>query len=257
MIILHIDLDAFYAQVEQIRLKLDASVPLAVLQWNGLLAVNYAARKFNIKRHSTPQDALALCPEIRLVHVATFNQSDSTPQYYENPSYHSHKVSLDFYRRASKQIFSIFNRFASNLERASCDEAFIDLTALIHYQISSNEYRQILNIPDTQADDDFTCIWTPDLGVLIGDQVTTTTEKIDLELCLAAHYCLKIRLAVFNELGYTCSAGISLNKMLAKLGSGLNKPMKQTVIRDSQVLDFMKDLSLSSIRSLGGNFILI
>lgn len=79
--ILHVDLDAFYAQVEMVRLGLDPryswhlfpfktslqthktpslilsaeffSIPLAVQQWNGLIAINYAARAFHIKRVST------------------------------------------------------------------------------------------------------------------------------------------------------------------------------------------------------------
>lgn len=37
-VIIHVDMDAFYAQVEQKRLGLDASVPLAVQQWNGACA---------------------------------------------------------------------------------------------------------------------------------------------------------------------------------------------------------------------------
>ena len=37
-VILHLDLDCFYAQVEHNRLKIPLSVPLAVQQWNGLIA---------------------------------------------------------------------------------------------------------------------------------------------------------------------------------------------------------------------------
>lgn len=37
-VILHLDLDCFYAQVEQNRLKIPLNVPLAVQQWNGLIA---------------------------------------------------------------------------------------------------------------------------------------------------------------------------------------------------------------------------
>jgi hypothetical protein len=37
-VILHLDLDCFYAQVEHNRLKIPLNIPLAVQQWNGLIA---------------------------------------------------------------------------------------------------------------------------------------------------------------------------------------------------------------------------
>ena len=40
-VILHLDLDCFYAQVEHNRLKMPLTVPLAVQQWNGLIAGIY------------------------------------------------------------------------------------------------------------------------------------------------------------------------------------------------------------------------
>jgi DNA polymerase eta len=70
-IIIHVDLDAFYAQVEHVRLNIPLEQPLCVQQWNGLIAVNYAARTKGIKRHCTVKEALEKCPELKLVHVAT------------------------------------------------------------------------------------------------------------------------------------------------------------------------------------------
>jgi nucleotidyltransferase/DNA polymerase involved in DNA repair len=52
-VIVHLDLDCFYAQVEQRRLGIPASEPVAVQQWGSLLAVNYVARKFGIKRSAS------------------------------------------------------------------------------------------------------------------------------------------------------------------------------------------------------------
>lgn len=49
-VIVHLDLDCFYAQVEQRRLGIPAGEPVAVQQWGSLLAVNYVARKFGVKR---------------------------------------------------------------------------------------------------------------------------------------------------------------------------------------------------------------
>ena len=50
-VILLLDLDCFYAQCETVRLGLDPSLPLCLLQWNSALAVNYPARNlFDLKR---------------------------------------------------------------------------------------------------------------------------------------------------------------------------------------------------------------
>lgn len=47
-VILHLDLDCFYAQVEHNRLKIPLTVPLAVQQWNGLIAGNLLFYEINI-----------------------------------------------------------------------------------------------------------------------------------------------------------------------------------------------------------------
>lgn len=47
------------------------STPLAVQQWDGIIAVNYSARKFGVKRGDRAETALSKCPQIKLVHVET------------------------------------------------------------------------------------------------------------------------------------------------------------------------------------------
>lgn len=74
----------------------------------------------------------------------------------------------------------------------------------------------------------------------------------DLRLRIAADICQDIRSAIYEKLKFTCSAGIAHNKTLAKLVSALHKPNKQTVLRDCEVLDFMKTLPFTKIRGLGG-----
>ena len=68
-VILHLDLDAFYAQVEQRRLGIDRSVPLAVQQWQALIAVSYAARARGVSRVMQAAEARKHCPELVLVHT--------------------------------------------------------------------------------------------------------------------------------------------------------------------------------------------
>jgi DNA polymerase eta len=56
------DSDAFYAACEAVRLGIDRELPLVVLQWDSLIAVNYPARKFGISRMDKLQDAKSRCP---------------------------------------------------------------------------------------------------------------------------------------------------------------------------------------------------
>ncbi|KAF9570711.1 DNA-directed DNA polymerase eta rad30 [Mortierella alpina] len=76
----------------------------------------------------------------------------------------------------------------------------------------------------------------------------------EMQILKAAEYCNKVRQAVKDELGYTCSAGVANNKLLAKLGSGMNKPFQQTIILPKYVPDLLHGLKLKKIRNLGGKF---
>lgn len=111
-VIAHCDVDAAYAQFEAARLGIDcAKVPVAVLQWSALIAVNYVARAHGVSRFNcTLEQAKERCPELQLIHVASYGPGDDTPQYYKDPSPRTHKISLDLYRRESKKIMEIFQR---------------------------------------------------------------------------------------------------------------------------------------------------
>ncbi|KAH0605144.1 uncharacterized protein H6S33_005126 [Morchella sextelata] len=134
-VIAHIDLDAFYAQVETKRLSLPADEPLAVQQWQNLIAVNYAARAHSVTRHETATDALKRCPQLRLVHVATWRAGDMHWAYHDTPSIATHKACLDPYRAESKKILALFRSACPRVEKASIDESFLDLSAMVHGEL--------------------------------------------------------------------------------------------------------------------------
>ncbi len=73
-----IDLDCFYAAVEHVRLGIARDVPLAVQQWENVIAVNYAARAAGVTRHERVDSIKKKCPGIRLVHVATLDRGPHT-----------------------------------------------------------------------------------------------------------------------------------------------------------------------------------
>lgn len=74
----------------------------------------------------------------------------------------------------------------------------------------------------------------------------------DLRLHIAAQLTQEIRAAVFNELQYTCTAGIAHNKVLAKLVSAKHKPNKQTALPGAAVLAMMREVPFRKLRFLGG-----
>ena len=143
-VILHLDMDCYYAQCESKRLGLPSDVPLAVSQWGGLLAVNYAARSFGVRRGDRVEAAIQKCPQLRTPHVAVIGgragsgMNDPVPEGTSSSSdairelRRESKITLDFYRSESAHVFEALASVATSakIERASIDEAYIDITSL-------------------------------------------------------------------------------------------------------------------------------
>ncbi|KAG2219442.1 hypothetical protein INT45_002327, partial [Circinella minor] len=260
--IVHIDLDCFFCQVEQVRLGLSPDIPAAVQQWHGLIAVNYAARAKGVQRMETAAEAKKLCPEIQLIHVATYGPNDQKPQYHLKPNRSTHKVSLDVYREASKNIFKIFHRHCDKIQKIGLDEGYMDMTDKVNEIILQQYVPRYLD----KLDDEICSIpihWE-ELGITIknddGDDndskqyqsIPPTTTWSDLQLAIGAKISNQIRKEIFDELHYTCSAGIGHAKSVAKLCSSRNKPDKQTILRRSAMMGFMRDIPFTKIRNMGG-----
>ncbi|KAH7361174.1 sister chromatid cohesion protein Eso1 [Pyrenochaeta sp. MPI-SDFR-AT-0127] len=265
-VIAHVDLDAFYAQCETVRLGIDPSRPLAVQQWQGLIAINYAARAFGLNRHVTTTEALKQCPEIVLQHVATWKEGDEKWAYHENSfkDMATHKVSLDPYRMESRKILKCIKEALpekeQRVEKAGIDEVFLDLSAQVH-TILLQRYPELSGavpyddpterlpkVPTTVLD------WAADALVETGEEDGEDVDPDWDDVCMviASEIVRDVRKAVKDTLGYTCSGGVARNKMLSKLGSGYKKPNQQTVIRNRAVKHFLSGMKFTKIRMLGG-----
>lgn len=82
------------------------------------------------------------------------------------------------------------------------------------------------------------------------DRASYSSSK--LRLLVGGTIVSDIRKAVFEETGYTCSAGIAHNKILAKLVCGMNKPNKQTILPLNSIHGLFEKLDISKIKSMGG-----
>ncbi|WP_321400660.1 DNA polymerase IV [Maridesulfovibrio sp.] len=106
--IMHIDMDAFFASVEQLDNPELRGKPVGVgslHERSVLSAASYEARKFGVRSAMPVRQALKLCPELQVV-------SGSRHRYKEI----SHKV------------MEVLGNYTPVVEQASIDEAYIDIT---------------------------------------------------------------------------------------------------------------------------------
>ncbi len=110
--ILHVDMDAFYASIEERKEPRLKQLPLIVAKdprktgGRGVVATaNYVARKYGVHSAMSDQEALKLCPK------AVFRFSG-----------------FDLYRSVSSQIHRIFHQYTDMVEYVALDEAYLDVT---------------------------------------------------------------------------------------------------------------------------------
>ena len=106
--VLHVDMDAFYASVEQRDDPALRGRPVAVGGKSGrgvVMAASYEARPFGVRSAMPAAHARRLCPDLVMV-----------PPRFE------------VYRAVSREVRAIFHRYTDLVEPLSLDEAYLDVT---------------------------------------------------------------------------------------------------------------------------------
>lgn len=181
--IIHVDMDAFYASVEQMDFPELKGKALAVggSEKRGVVAAaSYEARKFGVRSAMSGMQAKRNCPELIFV-----------PPRFER------------YREISKAVRAIFYDYTDLVEPLSLDEAYLDVTE---------------------------------------------NKKGNPSASLIAQ---EIRQRILNDIGLTASAGISVNKFIAKIASDYNKPNGQKTVNPEAVLDFLEVLDIRKFHGVG------
>ncbi|QYA41950.1 DNA polymerase IV [Macrococcoides bohemicum] len=182
--IIHIDMDAFYAQVEQRDNPDLKGKPVIVggkSRNRGVVATaSYEARKFGVHSAMPTARAHQLCPD----------------GYYVSPRF-------DVYKEVSSQIMSIFKGYTDIVQPVSLDEAYLDITHLVRKDLGASQ-----------------------IAAFIKRDILTATNL-------------------------TCSAGVSYNKFLAKIASGMNKPNGLTVIHYGNVEQILTELPIGEFPGVG------
>ena len=181
--IIHVDMDAFYASVEQMDNPSLRGKPIAVggSENRGVVAAaSYEARKFGVRSAISGVLAKKNCPELIFV-----------------------KPRFDRYKEISRKIQKIFLEYTDLVEPLSLDEAYLDVTI---------------------------------------------NKKGNPSASLLAQ---EIRQRIFNEIGLTASAGISVNKFVAKIASDYNKPNGQKTVNPDEVVSFLEELPIRKFYGVG------
>ena len=181
--IIHVDMDAFYASVEQLDNPELQGKPVAVggNEIRGVVsAASYEARKFGVKSAMSGVLAKQKCPHLIFV-----------------------KPRFGRYKEISKKIRAIFYDYTDLVEPLSLDEAYLDVT---------------------------------------------DNKKGNPSASLIAQ---EIRQRIWDEIGLRASAGISINKFLAKVASDINKPNGQKTIKPDEVIEFLEKLSVHKFYGIG------
>jgi DNA polymerase IV len=182
--IIHIDMDAFYASVEQRDNPALRGKPVAVggspEKRGAVAAASYEARKFGVYSALPSRSAQARCPQLIFV-----------------------KPRFEVYKQISTQIREIFDQYSDLVEPVAFDEAYLDVT--------ENKRRE------------------------------ASAQKL----------ANAIRSDIFAATQLTASAGVSVNKFLAKMASGLNKPNGMAVILPQTAVDFVAGLPIEKFHGIG------
>ncbi|XP_061673941.1 DNA polymerase iota [Syngnathoides biaculeatus] len=203
-VILHFDLDCFYAQVEMIRNPALRDVPLGIQQKYIIVTCNYVARQQGVTKLMSVTNAREKCPQLVLVKGED----------------------LTHYREMSYQVTDLLLSFCPLVERLGFDENFVDITEMVEKRLSCTPVFSFQgHVYGTSK------------------EVADAKANYHPELALGSHIAAELRESIHAKLGLTGCAGVATNKLLAKLVSGTFKPNQQTTLLPDNVDDIMGSLS--------------
>ncbi|KAH3837240.1 hypothetical protein DPMN_110621, partial [Dreissena polymorpha] len=179
-----------------------------------IVTCNYVARARGLTKLMTVKEAKSKCPELVLVCGED----------------------LTHYRNMSYKISRYLQSFCPLAERLGFDENFLDITTLVNERMHKSDAVSLDEVS----------------GHIFADQAVVGTCDCGCtqRLVIGSQIAAEIRAGLQSELGITCCAGISHNKLLAKLVASCFKPNQQTVLLPCHAPQLLS--KLESVRQIPG-----
>lgn len=183
-VILHYDMDCFYASIEtRDNPKKYKNKPM-VVAGGVVTTANYEARKYGIHSAMSTYEAKNLCQNLLVV-----------PPNKEK------------YLKESEKIHELVLKITHRIEFIALDEGYIDISDVIPKYSSKEKFAKIF------------------------------------------------RERIYKHTGLTCSVGIGVNKISAKIASDINKPFGQYIFNTrSEFVEYMKDKKIRKLQGVGEKF---
>lgn len=220
-IIMHLDMDAFFASVEERENPKLRGRPIVIGadpkggSGRGVVSTaSYAARKFGIHSAVPISTAWKLCPAPTCTYLP---------------------VDMKLYEIVSERIMQLI-----------CE--------VVQKQCHSERSRSVVKNPVPLRAGSFGSPGSPQDDIVV-EQVSIDEAFVDVSFCESFEAAEELARAIKNEIKkcerLSCSVGIGPNKLIAKIASDFQKPDGLTLVRANEAADFLASMPVRKLPGIG------
>ena len=214
-VVLHVDMDCFYASCERLREPELRGEPVVVGMGyeagetiGAVATASYEAREYGVDSAQPISQAVERLPPVE--------RPDLGSAHTDRGHYRS--VDMEFYQSVASEVKAILHDCAETVREVSVDEAYLDVTDRTSWETVEDPTR-----------------------------ASGAAEQRTLAEGLARH----VRERIAREVGVPASVGVAPNMATAKIASDHDKPDGLTVVPPGQVADFLAPLPIEEIHGVG------
>ncbi|MFB6234655.1 MAG: helix-hairpin-helix domain-containing protein [Halopenitus sp.] len=238
-VILHVDMDCFYASCERLREPELEGEPLVVGmgyqpgQTIGAVATaSYEAREFGVDSAQPISQALENLPR----------RANADPDDPDAPdpseSGHYRPVDMEYYKSVAADVKEVLHDCADTVREVSVDEAYLDVMARTAWDVAGDVDLDEANGAAERTDE------PPEAAESAAAGPATYRR-------LAEGYARYVRDRIERQAGVPASVGVAPNMSTAKIASDFDKPEGLVVVPPGTVREFLGPLPTEEVHGVG------
>jgi DNA polymerase IV (DinB-like DNA polymerase) len=221
-IVLHVDMDCFYASCERLREPALDDEPVVVgmgyepgSDHGAVATASYEARDHGVESAQAISKAVQQVAPIEYPSVG----DDDAPRGHYRP------VDMEYYKSVAASIKEILREYADTVREVSIDEAYLDATERTAWEVVTDSNGR--------------------------PRESAATGATGGERTLAEGLARHIKSRIDREVGVPASVGVAPNMSTAKIASDYDKPDGLVVVRPDRVRSFLEPLAVEQLHGVG------